>query len=150
MPFVFLANTAPAIQSAVLSQLSAPRLVVADTMNLWIDSTRAALLEVLHKVDGLLVNDEEARSLSGTRNLVAAGKKLLSMGPQFVIVKKGEHGAFLFAKDRQLRAAVVSARGRARSDGRRRFVRGRPARRAGGVGRDGDRPTSCAPWSTAR
>ena len=99
-PFVFLANTAPTIQSAVLSQLSAPKLVVADTMNLWIDSARPALLEVLHKVDGLLVNDEEARSLAGARNLVAAGKKLLGMGPKFIIVKKGEHGAFLFAKDR--------------------------------------------------
>ena len=99
-PFVFLANTAPAIQSAVLAQLSARRLVVADTMNLWIDTTRPALLEVLRQVDGFLVNDEEARSLSGSRNLVAAGKKLLGMGPKFVIVKKGEHGAFLFARDR--------------------------------------------------
>lgn len=100
-PFVFLANIAPAIQSAVLAQLSAPKLVVADTMNLWIDSARQGLLEVLGKVDGLLVNDEEARSLAGARNLVAAGKKLLSMGPKFVIVKKGEHGAFLFARDRR-------------------------------------------------
>ncbi len=99
-PFVFLANTAPTIQSAVLSQLSTPKLVVADTMNLWIDSARPALLEVLRRVDGLLVNDEEARSLAGARNLVAAGKKLLGMGPKFIIVKKGEHGAFLFAKDR--------------------------------------------------
>lgn len=99
-PVVFLANTAPAIQSAVLSQLSGARLVVIDTMNLWIDTARAALLDVLRRVDGLLVNDEEARSLSGARNLVAAGRTLLGMGPRFVIVKKGEHGAFLFARDR--------------------------------------------------
>ena len=99
-PFVFLANTAPAIQASVLSQLASPSLVVCDTMNLWIDTTRDALLEVMHRVDGLLVNDEEARSLAGMRNLVAAGKRLLTMGPKFVVVKKGEHGAFLFARDR--------------------------------------------------
>lgn len=99
-PYVFLANTAPAIQLSVLSQLSKPRLVVADTMNLWIDVARDGLLEVLRRVDGLVVNDEEARSLSGARNLIAAGKRLLGMGPRFVIVKKGEHGAFLFGRDR--------------------------------------------------
>ncbi len=99
-PYVFLANTAPAIQLSVLSQLTKPRLVVADTMNLWIDVARDGLLEVLRRVDGLVVNDEEARSLSGARNLIAAGKRLLCMGPRFVIVKKGEHGAFLFGRDR--------------------------------------------------
>jgi len=99
-PYVFLANTAPAIQLSVLSQLTKPRLVVADTMNLWIDVARDGLLEVLRRVDGLVVNDEEARSLSGARNLIAAGKRLLGMGPRFVIVKKGEHGAFLFGRDR--------------------------------------------------
>lgn len=99
-PYVFLANTAPAIQLSVLSQLAKPKLVVADTMNLWIDVARDGLLEVLRRVDGLVVNDEEARSLSGARNLIAAGKRLLGMGPRFVIVKKGEHGAFLFGRDR--------------------------------------------------
>ncbi len=99
-PYVFLANTAPAIQLSVLSQLSGPRLVVADTMNLWIDVARDGLLEVLRRVDGLVVNDEEARSLAGARNLIAAGRRLLGMGPRFVIVKKGEHGAFLFGRDR--------------------------------------------------
>lgn len=104
-PYVFLANTAPAIQLSVLSQLApaAPgaRLVVADTMNLWIDTARDGLLEVLRRVDGLLVNDEEARSLAGHRNLISAGRRLLTYGPRFVLVKKGEHGAFLFARDRQ-------------------------------------------------
>jgi cytidine kinase len=103
-PFVFLANIAPSIQHAVLDQMLPPaggsRLVVADTMNLWIDTQRDALLGVLRRVDGLLVNDQEARSLSGERNLIAAGRRLLQAGPRFVIVKKGEHGAFLFAKDR--------------------------------------------------
>lgn len=104
-PYVFLANTAPAIQLAVLAQLAppeggAPRLVVADTMNLWIDTARDGLLAVLGKVDGLLVNDEEARTLARERNLITAGRKLLTYGPRFVIVKKGEHGAFLFGRDR--------------------------------------------------
>jgi sugar/nucleoside kinase (ribokinase family) len=97
---VFLANTAPSIQLDVLSQLESPRLVVADTMNLWIDTERPALLEVLSRVDGLTVNDEEARALAGTRNLIAAGRRLLALGPRFAVVKKGEHGAFLFARDR--------------------------------------------------
>jgi sugar/nucleoside kinase (ribokinase family) len=98
--YVFLANTAPSIQLDVLSQLRAPRLVVADTMNLWIHTERPALLEVLKRVDGLTVNDEEARALAGTRNLIAAGRRLLGLGPKFAVVKKGEHGAFLFARDR--------------------------------------------------
>lgn len=104
-PYVFLANTAPAVQLSVLGQLAPPadgrpRLVVADTMNLWIDTARDGLLEVLSRVDGLLVNDEEARSLARERNLISAGRRLLGMGPRFVIVKKGEHGAFLFGRDR--------------------------------------------------
>ena len=99
-PYVFLANIHPAIQLDVLSQLEAPRLVVADTMNLWIDTQREGLREVMRRVDGLLVNDAEARSLSGERNLIAAGRRLLEAGPSFVIVKKGEHGAFLFGRER--------------------------------------------------
>jgi sugar/nucleoside kinase (ribokinase family) len=75
--------------------------VVADTMNLWIDTARDGLLEVLRRVDGLLVNDQEARTLAGEPNLIAAGRRLLDLGPRFVVVKKGEHGAFLFARDRR-------------------------------------------------
>ena len=105
-PFVFLANISPSVQLSVLSQLEPPppgqpRLVVADTMNLWIDIARDGLLEVLRRVDGLLVNDQEARALAGAPNLIAAGRRLLEMGPRFVVVKKGEHGAFLFARDRR-------------------------------------------------
>jgi sugar/nucleoside kinase (ribokinase family) len=99
-PFVFLGNLTPTVQLDVLSRLERPRLVVADTMNLWIATARDALAEVLRKVDGVLVNDEEAKSLTGERNLIAAGRRLLTLGPKFAIVKKGEHGAFLFGKDR--------------------------------------------------
>jgi len=73
-----------------------PKLVVADTMNFWIESVRPALMETLARVDGLIVNDEEARELSGVPNLVTAAKAIQAMGPKTVIVKKGEHGALLF------------------------------------------------------
>jgi sugar/nucleoside kinase (ribokinase family) len=99
-PYVFLANTDPSIQLSVLDQLETPRLVVADTMNLWIEIARDALLEVLRRVDGLVLNDAEARMLAGEANLIAAGRKLLERGPRFVVVKKGEHGAFLFSEER--------------------------------------------------
>jgi sugar/nucleoside kinase (ribokinase family) len=99
-PYVFLANMAPSTQARVLDQLEARRLVVADTMNYWIAHERDGLLAVLPRVDGLVVNDQEARALAGRRNLIAAGRGLLGLGPRFVVVKKGEHGAFLFARDR--------------------------------------------------
>jgi sugar/nucleoside kinase (ribokinase family) len=95
--FLFLANTHPATQASVLKQVERPRFVLADTMNLWIEHEKPALLDLLKQVDGLLINDEEARMLSGTRNLIAAGKGILELGPKFVIVKKGEHGSFLFS-----------------------------------------------------
>ena len=98
--FLFLANTHPATQRSVLAQVERPRFVLADTMNLWIETERPALLALLREVDGLLVNDEEARMLSGTRNLIAAGKRILELGPRIVIVKKGEHGSFLFSAER--------------------------------------------------
>jgi sugar/nucleoside kinase (ribokinase family) len=98
--FLFLANTHPATQRSVLGQMARPRFVLADTMNFWIEKERPALEALLREVDGLLLNDEEARMLSGSRNLIAAGKRVLGMGPRFVIVKKGEHGSFLFSKER--------------------------------------------------
>ncbi len=102
---VFLANIDPSIQAAVLDQLlapegGAPRLVAMDTMNLWIRIAEPALRRVLARVDGLFVNDAEARQLSGRGNLIAAGRALLELGPRFVIVKKGEHGSFLFSRER--------------------------------------------------
>ncbi len=99
-PYVFLANTDPNIQMSVLDQLEDPRLVVMDTMNLWIDIAREPLLKILERVDGLMINDAEAKSLSGEDNLIAAGRALLRFGPRFVIVKKGEHGSFLFSEKR--------------------------------------------------
>ena len=99
-PYVFLANTDPQIQMNVLDQLEAPKLVVMDTMNLWIDIARDGLLEVMKRVDGVIINDAEAKSLAGTHNLIAAGKALLEHGPRFIIVKKGEHGSFLFSRER--------------------------------------------------
>ncbi len=102
-PYVFLANTDPRIQASVLEQLDDPRLVVMDTMNLWIEIAREPLEAVLKRVDGVILNDQEARALSGRTNLIAAGRHVLEHGPRrFVIVKKGEHGSFLFTRERLL------------------------------------------------
>lgn len=95
-PFLFLANIAPALQLRVLAQMRAPKFVAADTMNLWIATTRPALLRVIRKVDLLLINDSEARELTGQAHLPAAARKILGWGPRYVIVKKGEHGSMLF------------------------------------------------------
>lgn len=99
-PYVFLANTAPAVQLDVLGQVQGDGrkpFVVCDTMNYWIETQRDGLLEVLRRVDGVVLNDGEARQLTGERNLIKAGTKALELGPKVVIVKKGEHGAFLFS-----------------------------------------------------
>src|SRR5688572_6489348 len=93
--FVFLANAQPRVQLRALDQVREPHLVVADTMNLWIDTQRADLEELLRRVDGLVLNEEEAFMLTGQRRLFRAARLLLEKGPRFVIVKKGEHGAFL-------------------------------------------------------
>jgi sugar/nucleoside kinase (ribokinase family) len=97
--FVFLANGAPEAQKAVLDQLPDRKLAFLDTMNHWIEGSRAALEDVLTMVDGLLVNDEEARLLTGERNLVAAARAMTEMGPRIVVIKKGEHGAILRMND---------------------------------------------------
>ncbi len=97
-PFVFLANGSPAIQLKVLDQCIGPRLVVADTMDLWIRSEHDNLVEVLKRVDGLVLNDSEARLLTGEENLVLAGHKVREFGPKFVVIKKGEHGAMFFSE----------------------------------------------------
>jgi cytidine kinase len=96
---VFLANSSPGVQAAVLDQVHRPKLVVADTMDLWIETQREALLALLRRIDGLLVNDSEIRLLTGEDNLVRAGRAGLSLGPKFVVLKKGEHGAMLFSAD---------------------------------------------------
>jgi sugar/nucleoside kinase (ribokinase family) len=95
--YVFLANGAPATQAAVLDQLPEALFAVADTMDLWIETTREPLLDLLRRVDGLCLNDEEAKMLTGETNLIRAGRRVLELGPKLVLVKKGEHGAFLFS-----------------------------------------------------
>ena len=98
--FLILGNLAPNIQMSVIDQLKVrPKLIVMDTMNFWMDIAMDGLKEVLKKVDVLLVNDAEARQLSGELSLVKAAKLIMQMGPQFLIIKKGEHGALLFHKD---------------------------------------------------
>ena len=97
--FVFLANAAPTVQMKVLEQVKRPQLVVADTMDLWIRETRDELMELLTKVDGLVLNDSEAKLLTHEENLIRAAEKVVELGPQFVIVKKGEHGALLYSQD---------------------------------------------------
>ncbi len=99
-PFVFLANGHPGTQRKVLRQAKSRKLVVADTMNFWIETEHDELMKLLTEVDGLVMNDGEARLLTGEVNLVAAGQKVLDLGPRFVIIKKGEHGAiFLSAEE---------------------------------------------------
>ena len=94
--FVFLGNIDPTLQSLVLDQVRAPRLVVADTMNFWIQGARAALVETLKRVDVLVINEEEIRQLADEFNVLRAAKKVHAMGPRILVVKRGEYGAFLF------------------------------------------------------
>jgi sugar/nucleoside kinase (ribokinase family) len=96
-PFVMLGNIAPELQLAVLDQVKSPKLVVADTMNFWIDGARPALEKLLRRVDVLVINEEEARSLTGKHHLVQVAAKLLDMGPKTAVIKQGEYGAWLFA-----------------------------------------------------
>lgn len=97
--WVFLGNIDPDLQLDVLDQVHAPRLVACDTMNYWIASKRDSLMRLLKRVDLLLVNDTEARELSGDHNLLRAARWIHRHGPKLVIVKKGEHGAILFTHD---------------------------------------------------
>jgi sugar/nucleoside kinase (ribokinase family) len=97
--FVCLGNVHPAIQKKVILQLRNPDFVMIDTMNFWIDGEPAKLKETMKLVDMMVINDSEARDLSGEFNLVLAAEKILTMGPKMLIIKKGEHGALLFTKD---------------------------------------------------
>jgi sugar/nucleoside kinase (ribokinase family) len=98
--FVMLGNGVPALQHSVLKQMTnKPRLVVMDTMNFWMETAMADLEALLKDVDVLLVNDSEARQLSAQFSLVRAAKEIMSMGPKYVVIKKGEHGALLFHGD---------------------------------------------------
>ncbi len=96
--YIFLANSSPETQASVLDQVDKAELVVADTMDFWIHSQKESLLALLPKLDGLMLNDSEAMLLSGETNLVRAGHAVRKLGPKFVILKKGEHGAMLFSE----------------------------------------------------
>lgn len=98
-PYVFLANIDPRLQLEVLDQVERPRLVACDTMNFWIESRRPDLLALLQRVDLITINDAEARQLTECANLVQAARWILQRGPRIVIIKKGEHGAFMFTRD---------------------------------------------------
>lgn len=105
---LMLGNLTPAVQMRVLEQLeSKPALTIMDTMNFWMDVAWDELLEVIKKVDVLMINDEEARQLSKEYSLVTAARKILTMGPEYLVIKKGEHGALLFHGDRIFSAPAL-------------------------------------------
>jgi sugar/nucleoside kinase (ribokinase family) len=93
--YVFLANTHPVLQQQMLTNLPASQLVVADTMNLWIQTERENLCRLLKNIHGLVLNDGEARLLTEKKNLIQAAREVLKMGPKFVVIKKGEHGSIM-------------------------------------------------------
>ena len=97
--FVFLAATHPALQQSMVKEFPRAQLVVCDTRDFWIDSEKAELAKTMTMVTGVVLNDGEARMFTGETNLITAGRRILGYGPQFVIVKKGEHGAMLCTKD---------------------------------------------------
>ncbi len=99
-PFVLLANIAPSLQSHVLDQVENPRFIVADTMDLWISIAKQDLLDLMKRIDLLILNDGEARQLTQETSLIKAGRLILKMGPKFVAIKKGEHGCLLFGPDK--------------------------------------------------
>ncbi len=98
-PYVLLGNISPELQLHVLSQAAAPKFTVADTMDLWINISDDSLQEVIRRVNMLTLNDGEARLLTQEQNLKGAARRILEMGPQYVVIKKGEHGALLASKD---------------------------------------------------
>lgn len=100
--FVMLGNLTPAIQQQVLDQLDDAKkpFVALDTMNFWMDLAMDELLKVISQVDALIINDEEARQLSGEFSLINAAQKIHKLGPKYLIIKRGEHGAFYFMKNR--------------------------------------------------
>ena len=98
--FLMLGNLDPVVQLSVISQMKTrPKMIVLDTMNFWMEIAMPKLAEVLQQVDALLVNDSEARQLSGQFSLVKAAREIMKMGPKYLIIKKGEHGALLFHND---------------------------------------------------
>jgi sugar/nucleoside kinase (ribokinase family) len=98
-PYVFLANISPQLQMHVLAQVPGPKFIVADTMDLWIETQRDALTELLRKIDCVVLNESEAREFTRQTSLIKAGRQILKQGPKYVVIKKGEHGCLLFGKD---------------------------------------------------
>ncbi|MEL7270033.1 MAG: PfkB family carbohydrate kinase [Bacteroidota bacterium] len=108
---VMLGNLHPSIQLSVIAQMEKkPKLIVLDTMNFWMDNTWDELMEVIGKIDVITINDEEARQLTEEYSLVAAAEKIQEMGPRYVVIKKGEHGALLFHEDKVFFAPALPLR----------------------------------------
>jgi sugar/nucleoside kinase (ribokinase family) len=106
--YLMLGNLTPIVQQTVINRLKKrPKLIVLDTMNFWMDIMMSDLLETIKLIDVLTINDEEARQLSGEYSLVKAAKKILEMGPKYLIIKKGEHGALLFHEDKIFSAPAL-------------------------------------------
>ena len=97
--FIFLANTAPSLQMEMLLQVDGPKFAAADTMNMWVETARADLKLLLDRVNMLVLNEGEAKLLTGHCNVLMAGKAILEMGPQYVIIKRGEYGSAMFGRD---------------------------------------------------
>jgi sugar/nucleoside kinase (ribokinase family) len=97
--YLFLGNIKPGLQARVLEQVTSPKVVGGDTMNIWIENAREELIKLFSRLDLLTLNDEEARQLSGEHNLVKAGRAILKMGPRTVLVKRGEYGVLQFSKE---------------------------------------------------
>ena len=107
-PYVMLGNLTPAVQAKVIDQLAGrPKLIALDTMNFWMDIALDDLTAVLKRIDILIINDEEARQLSGELSLLTAAAKIVEMGPKILIIKKGEHGALLFEQDKVFSAPAL-------------------------------------------
>ncbi len=104
IPYVLLGNIMPSLQLKVLDQMTNVKFSVCDTMNLWIDITRNDLLGVIKRVNLLVINDSEAKMLADEGNLIKAAKKVMAMGPEYLIIKKGEHGALLFGEGKMFSA----------------------------------------------
>ena len=106
--YIMLGNLSPQVQSTVIDQLDGkPKLIALDTMNFWMDIAMEPLKEVLKRIDVLIINDEEARQLSGELSLLKAAAKIVEMGPRILIIKKGEHGALLFDGDKLFSAPAL-------------------------------------------
>ena len=104
--YVFLANIAPDLQNDVLAQVDCPKLVVLDTMNFWIEGQLDSLLKAIEQTDLLIINDQEIKQLTGINDIFQASDKVLNMGPKYLVVKKGEHGAVLISKTDKFFAAI--------------------------------------------